>query len=185
MVVAQLVQQSVPTPEICGSNPDIGKNLSSNCTLEKMRIKKKRPGMAYLKKVSKKESEKFYRTDCFGFWSRSCWTFFFFTRPCTYATVHSIDGAASNFFYLHFSGSARSRNFIVSGSVLPPYARANIFHLNKGDLGNRTPAASSASERFIHYTIAARAVLLNLNIGWHEFDDSEEGQEKEKKGEQQ
>ena len=73
----------------------------------------------------------------------------------------------------------------MSGSVLPPYAQANIFHLNKGDLGNRTRAASSASERFIHYTIAARAVLLNLNIGWYEFDDSEEGQEKEKKGEQQ
>ena len=85
---------------------------------------------------------------------------FFFTRPCTYATVHSIDGAASNFFYLHFSGSARSRNFIVSGSVLPPYARANIFHLNKGDLRNQTRAASSASERFIHYTIAARANVL-------------------------
>ena len=35
-----------------------------------------------------------------------------------------------------------------------------FFHLNKGDLGNRTRAASSASERFIHYTIAARANVL-------------------------
>ena len=48
MVVAQLVERSLPTPEIGGSNPDIGKVLSTNCTLEKTKIKKKRPGMAHL-----------------------------------------------------------------------------------------------------------------------------------------
>ena len=49
--------------------------------------------------------------------------------------------------------------FIVSGSIsfLLPLPELN-FHLNKGDRGNQTPAASSASERFIHYSIAARAI---------------------------
>ena len=50
VVVAQLVEQSLPTPEIRGSNPDIGKVLSTNCTIEKTQIMKKRPGMAHLKK---------------------------------------------------------------------------------------------------------------------------------------
>ena len=50
VVVAQLVEQLLPTPDIRGSNPDIGKILSTNCTLEKTKIKKKRPGMAYLQK---------------------------------------------------------------------------------------------------------------------------------------
>ena len=48
VVVAQLVERSLPTPEVRGSNPDIGKVLSTNCTLEKTKIKKKRPGMAHL-----------------------------------------------------------------------------------------------------------------------------------------
>ena len=48
VVVAQLVEQLLPTPEICSSNPDIGKILSTNCTLEKTKIKKKRPAMARL-----------------------------------------------------------------------------------------------------------------------------------------
>ena len=47
MVVAQLVEWSIPTPEIHGLNPDIGKILSTNCTIEKTKIKKKRPGMAH------------------------------------------------------------------------------------------------------------------------------------------
>ena len=52
VVVAQLVERSLPTPEIGGSNPDIGKTLSTNCTLEKTNIMKKRPGMAnHLKEV--------------------------------------------------------------------------------------------------------------------------------------
>ena len=50
MVVAQLVELLLPTPEIRGSNPDIGKILSTNCTIEKTKIKKKKPGMAHLKK---------------------------------------------------------------------------------------------------------------------------------------
>ena len=50
MVVAQLVERSPLTPEICGSNPDIGKILFTNCTREKTERKKKRPGMAHLKK---------------------------------------------------------------------------------------------------------------------------------------
>ena len=43
-----LVERSLPTPEIRGSNPDISKILSTNCKIEKTRIKKKRPGMAHL-----------------------------------------------------------------------------------------------------------------------------------------
>ena len=31
VVVAQLAERSLPTPEIRGSNPNIGKNLSVNC----------------------------------------------------------------------------------------------------------------------------------------------------------
>ena len=50
VVVAQLVKRSLPIPEIRGSNPDIGKILSTYCTIEKKKIKKKRPGMAHLKK---------------------------------------------------------------------------------------------------------------------------------------
>ena len=44
MVVAQLVQQSHPIPEIRGLNPDIGKILSTYCTIEKTKIKKKEAG---------------------------------------------------------------------------------------------------------------------------------------------
>ena len=47
VVVAQLVEGSLPTPEIRDSNPDISKVLSTNCTIEKTKIKKKR-GMAHL-----------------------------------------------------------------------------------------------------------------------------------------
>ena len=50
MVGAQLVERSLPTPEICSSNPDIGEILSTNCAIEKTKIKKKRPGMAHLSK---------------------------------------------------------------------------------------------------------------------------------------
>ena len=50
VVVAQLVEWSLPTSEIHGSNPDIGKILSTNRSIEKTKIKKKRPGMAFLKK---------------------------------------------------------------------------------------------------------------------------------------
>ena len=53
VVVAQLVERSLPTSEISGSNPDIGKifytRISTNCNkIEKTKIKEKRPGMAHL-----------------------------------------------------------------------------------------------------------------------------------------
>ena len=55
VVVAQLVERSLPTPEIHDLNPVIDKivstNLSSNCIIEKTEIKKKRPGMGHLKKI--------------------------------------------------------------------------------------------------------------------------------------
>ena len=54
VVVAQLVEWSLPTLEICGWNLIFGKilftNLSTNCMIEKTKIKKKRPGMAHLYK---------------------------------------------------------------------------------------------------------------------------------------
>ena len=51
VAVAQLLERSLPTPEVHGSNPVIGEVLLSivNC-IEKTKIKKKRPGMALLKK---------------------------------------------------------------------------------------------------------------------------------------
>ena len=58
--MAQLVEQTLTTPEICGSNPIIGKmlstKLSTNCLIEKTKIKNKRPGMAHLKKTTEMES---------------------------------------------------------------------------------------------------------------------------------
>ena len=46
--MAQLVERSLPTPEIGGSNLVTGKILSTksstNCVIEKMKMKKKRPG---------------------------------------------------------------------------------------------------------------------------------------------
>ena len=51
VVVAQLVEWLLPIPEVRSLNPVIGKNLFVYCQLciEKMKIKKKRPGMAHLK----------------------------------------------------------------------------------------------------------------------------------------
>ena len=48
VVVGQLVERSLPTPEIRSSNPDISEILSSNCKIEQTKINKKRPGMAHL-----------------------------------------------------------------------------------------------------------------------------------------
>ena len=45
VVVAQLEERSLQTPEICGSNPDIGKIVSTNCTDKNI---KRRLGMAHL-----------------------------------------------------------------------------------------------------------------------------------------
>ena len=44
MVVAQLVEWSLPTPVIGGSNPDVGDILSTNCTIEKDENKEKEAG---------------------------------------------------------------------------------------------------------------------------------------------
>ena len=52
VVVAQLVEGWLPTPVIQGSNPDNGKILSTNCKIEKTKIKKKKAQNGpYLKKV--------------------------------------------------------------------------------------------------------------------------------------
>ena len=51
VVVAQLVERSLTTPEIRGSYPNMGKILSTNCTFKKKRKnKEKRLGMAHLLK---------------------------------------------------------------------------------------------------------------------------------------
>ena len=57
--MAQLVERLLPTPEVRGSNPVIGKLLywifnylpTVNC-IERTKIKKKRPGMVHLKNMS-------------------------------------------------------------------------------------------------------------------------------------
>ena len=51
VVVAQMVERSIPTPEVHGSNPVVGKlyityTYTVNC-IEKTKIMKKRPGMAH------------------------------------------------------------------------------------------------------------------------------------------
>ena len=57
MVVAQLVERSPSTPEICGSNPVKGQTFIERLLIvnrvEKTKIMKKRPGMAiFLQKMS-------------------------------------------------------------------------------------------------------------------------------------
>ena len=46
-----MVERSLPTPEILGSNPDLGKKIYLPTVqlkkIEKTKIKKKRPGMAH------------------------------------------------------------------------------------------------------------------------------------------
>ena len=51
VVVVQLVERLLPTPEIRSSNPDIGIILSTYCIILKTKLKKKRPGMAHLLKA--------------------------------------------------------------------------------------------------------------------------------------
>ena len=60
VVVAQLVERSLPIPDVRGSNPVISKNLFIHWTLvycqlciEKTKIKEKRPGMAHFLKKQK------------------------------------------------------------------------------------------------------------------------------------
>ena len=48
VVVAQLVEQLLLTPEICVFNPNTGNILSANNTIEKTKIQKKKPGMPHL-----------------------------------------------------------------------------------------------------------------------------------------
>ena len=48
VIVVQLIEWSHSKPEILDSNPDMSKTLSTNRTIEKMNIKKKRPGMDHL-----------------------------------------------------------------------------------------------------------------------------------------
>ena len=51
--VAQSVERSLPTVEVCSSNPAMDRNLYLNIycqlTIKKTKIKKKRPRMAHLK----------------------------------------------------------------------------------------------------------------------------------------
>ena len=61
MVAAQLVERSLPTQEIRDWNPDIRKLLSTNCKIEKTKIKKKRLGMANLLKNTLTVLKKFYQ----------------------------------------------------------------------------------------------------------------------------
>ena len=46
--LAQLVEWLLPTLEICGLDLDIGKILSTYCTIEKTKMKKKMWGTAHL-----------------------------------------------------------------------------------------------------------------------------------------
>ena len=49
--MAQLVEQSILTPEVRGSNPVIGKIYIEHCLLSAvLKIKKKRPGIVYFYK---------------------------------------------------------------------------------------------------------------------------------------
>ena len=50
LVVAQVVERSLPTPEIRYSNPIFGQILSTNCTITNRKDENNRPGMAHLKK---------------------------------------------------------------------------------------------------------------------------------------
>ena len=51
VVVAQLVEQSLSTPEIYGLHPDISKLLSTNCIKEKAKIKKRHREWPIFKKI--------------------------------------------------------------------------------------------------------------------------------------
>ena len=54
--MALLVEWLLPTPEVRGSNESHQLKFTINC-IEKMKIKKKRPGMAHFKRTS---SAKYY-----------------------------------------------------------------------------------------------------------------------------
>ena len=68
MIVTQLVERSLLIPEICGSNPVIGKfyityNITVNC-IDKTKIKKKRPRMAHFLKNNNKLCLDTLGSDC-------------------------------------------------------------------------------------------------------------------------
>ena len=74
--MAQFVERLLPTSEIRGSNPNISKISSTNCTIEKTNIKKRRRGMAHLLEncdlsngIAKTENtdDHFFRRLLFGF----------------------------------------------------------------------------------------------------------------------
>ena len=50
VIVVQLAQRSLLTLEIRRSNPNIGKNLSANCKIQKRRNKEKEAGIGPFKK---------------------------------------------------------------------------------------------------------------------------------------
>ena len=59
MVVAQLAERSLPTPEVRGSNPVIGKNYNVPCQLygKDENKEKKTPGISHRKKFILKTDE--------------------------------------------------------------------------------------------------------------------------------
>ena len=60
MLVDQLVESLLPTSEVCGSNPVIGKNLywtfTVNC-IEKTKVKKKETGIGQFLKKDNEQNE--------------------------------------------------------------------------------------------------------------------------------
>ena len=64
VVVAQLVEQSLPTPEVCSSNPVIGeflnRTLFSVNFIVQTKIKKKRPVLAHFFKKKNIQTEERY-----------------------------------------------------------------------------------------------------------------------------
>ena len=77
VVVAQLVERSLPIPEVCSSNLVIGKHLYLYWTfvycqlcIEKTKIKKKRPGMAHFFKKAITYSLLFRGTHAINIWSK-------------------------------------------------------------------------------------------------------------------
>ena len=71
--MAQLGEQSLPMPEVQGSNPVIGKiyieHLFTVNWVEKTKINKKRPGMAHLKNIEKLTGHNFDDTGVYA----NCW----------------------------------------------------------------------------------------------------------------
>ena len=69
VVVVQLVERSLPTPEVRGSNPVIGKICMYYQLYWKDENKEKRPGMAQFKKTSKEGTAE----ATWGNFNKLCW----------------------------------------------------------------------------------------------------------------